>query len=300
MYRRILYFLLGTMMMGIVSAQTPVEMPLWPSGAPESNNIKEAETTANNFLRNISEGRLYIYHADKQKNTGVAVVICPGGGYVGESMWSEGHDFAKWFAQRGITAIVLKYRLPNKNHTIPLKDAQRAMRTVRANATEWGINPQKIGIAGFSAGGHLASTAGTHFDNGNPSASSSIDKASCRPDFMILFYPVITMKEEFTHMGSRLNLLGEGYKADLVHLYSNEEQVTAQTPPTFLILSDNDDAVVPQNSVEFYSALKKAKVPAVMYILSTGGHGWGTNPSNARYTEWSPLLENWLKPICAN
>ena len=293
--KRLLTLLLIQALAFPVLFSQPVEMALWPDGAPESNGITEKEVTENNhFVRNISEGRLYIYHPDKQKNTGAAVVICPGGGYAGEAIFHEGHDYAKWLASKGITGIVLKYRLPNKIHFIPLKDAQRALRTVRSKAKDWGIDPAKIGISGFSAGGHLASTAGTHFDDGNKSAADPVERVSCRPDFMILFYPVITMKEDFTHMGSRTNLMGTGYNVDLVSLYSNEEQVTPQTPPTFLILSDDDKVVVPRNSIEFYLALKRNQVLAALYIIPSGGHGWGTNASGKYFPEWSVPLEAWL------
>jgi acetyl esterase/lipase len=276
-------------------AQEFVEMPLWSSGAPEHNGITEAEITENNFfVQHISEAKLYVYHPKQQKNTGVAVVICPGGGYAGEAIFHEGHDYARWLTEKGITAVVLKYRLPNRHHFIPLKDAQRALRTVRHHAKEWGVDPSKAGISGFSAGGHLAATAGTHFDAGNAHSDDPVERLSCRPDFMILFYPVITMKEAFTHMGSRNNLIGEGYNAELVQLYSNEEQVTAQTPPTFLILSDDDKVVLPRNSIEFYTALKHYEIPASLHIIPFGGHGWGSNPSNKYFTEWSVLLEKWL------
>jgi acetyl esterase/lipase len=271
-------------------AQQPVEMDLWTGGSPESNGL-----TLNERGEDFSIAKLYVYRPDRQKNTRAAVVICPGGGYGALAMIHEGHDYARWLTDNGITAVILKYRLPNKNHFIPLKDAQRALRTVRAKAGEWGIDPAKVGISGFSAGGHLASTAATHFDAGNPSASDPLERISCRPDFAILFYPVITMKEEFTHLGSRYNLIGDGYNADLVNLYSNEEQVTDQTPPTFLITSDDDNAVVPRNSIEFYSALKRNNVPAVLYVIPDGGHGWGTNPVRSQYLEWSVPLKAWLE-----
>jgi acetyl esterase/lipase len=237
---------------------------------------------------------MYVYLPAKDKNTGAAVVICPGGGYAVEAIYHEGRDYAKWLNDQGIAGIVLKYRLPNGFHFIPLKDAQRAIRTVRYNAKKWDIDPAKIGISGFSAGGHLASTAGTHFDKGNSKSRDEIERLSCRPDFMILFYPVITMREDFTHKGSRTNLLGKDYKPELEKLYSNEEQVTDMTPPTFLILSDDDAGVLPRNSVEFYMALKQFQIPASLHIIPFGGHGWGTNPSNACYPEWSVPLESWL------
>ena len=271
-------------------AQEPMEMDLWTGGAPESNGL-----SINERGDDFSVAKLYVYRPDKQKNTRAAVVICPGGGYANLAMTHEGHDFARWLSGNGITAVILKYRLPNKNHFIPLKDAQRALRTVRAKAKEWDIDPAKVGISGFSAGGHLASTAATHFDTGNASAADQLDRISCRPDFAILFYPVITMKEEFTHQGSRRNLIGDGYNAELVRFYSNEEQVTAQTPPVFLITSDDDKTVVSRNSVEFYLALKRNNVPAVLYIIPDGGHGWGTNPEKPQYLEWSVPLKAWLE-----
>ena len=274
----------------LCSCQQPVEMELWPDGAPESNGL-----TKNERGDDYSIAKLYVYRPIKLKNTRAAVIICPGGGYGSIAMSHEGHDYARWLSNNGITAVILKYRLPNKNHFIPLKDAQRAIRTVRAKATDWDIDSDKVGISGFSAGGHLASTAATHFDEGNSSASDPIDRYSCRPDFAILFYPVITMKEEFTHLGSRNNLMGDGYNAKLVHLYSNEEQVTAQTPPTFLITSDDDKTVVPRNSIEFYSALKHNNVTAVLYIIPDGGHGWGTHPRSPQYIEWTVPLKAWLK-----
>ncbi|MDR1156225.1 MAG: alpha/beta hydrolase [Bacteroidales bacterium] len=273
-------------------SQQPVEMDLWPDGAPESNSLSKNEKGDG-----YSTAKLYVYRPDKQKNTRAAVVICPGGGYAGLAMNHEGHDYARWLINNGITAVILKYRLPDKNHFIPLKDAQRALRTVRSKAKEWDIDPAKLGISGFSAGGHLASTAATHFDAGNASAADPLDRLSCRPDFAILFYPVITMKEAFTHMGSRRNLMGDGYNAELVTLYSNEEQVTAQTPPAFLITSDDDKAVPPRNSIEFYSALKRNNIPAVLYVIPDGGHGWGTSPEKSQYLEWSVPLKAWLTKI---
>jgi len=289
MKRFSVFFILQMAVYCLSLAQKPIEMDLWPGGAPESNGL-----TINERGDDFSIAKLYVYRPERQANTRAAVVICPGGGYVNLAMNHEGHDYARWLSGIGITAVILKYRLPNKNHFIPLKDAQRALRTVRAKAQEWDIDPDKVGISGFSAGGHLASTAATHFDAGNASAADPFDRPGCRPDFAILFYPVITMKEEFAHHGSRRNLIGEGYNADLVKFYSNEDQVTAQTPPTFLITSDNDERVVPRNSIEFYAALKRNNVPAVLYVIPDGGHGWGTNPERSQFLEWSVPLKAWL------
>ena len=290
MKRLFIILLVQAAVYSICPAQQPIEMGLWQDGAPESNGL-----TKNENGDDYSIAKLYVYRPDKEKNTRAAVVICPGGGYGSLAMNHEGHDYARWLIDSGITAVILKYRLPNKNHFIPLKDAQRALRTVRAKAVEWDIDPAKVGISGFSAGGHLASTAATHFDTGNASAADPTEHFSCRPDFAILFYPVITMKEEFTHHGSRRNLIGDSYSAELVKLYSNEEQVTAQTPPAFLITSDDDRGVVPRNSVEFYLALKRNNVPATLYVIPEGGHGWGTNPSRPQYLEWSVPLKAWME-----
>ena len=288
----LIFFLFQATICSLCLAQQPIEMELWPGGVPESNGL-----SVNERGEDYSVAKLYVYRPNQQTNTRVAVVICPGGGYANIAMSHEGHDYARWLSDNGMTAVILKYRLPNRNHFIPLKDAQRALRTVRAHAKEWDVDSGKVGISGFSAGGHLAYTAATHFDAGNPSAVDPIDRLNCRPDFAILFYPVITMKEEFTHLGSRRNLLGDGYNAELVKLYSNEEQVTSQTPPTFLITSDDDKVVVPHNSIEFYSALKRNHIPAVLYIIPDGGHGWGTNPSQPQYPEWSAPLKAWLTKI---
>lgn len=193
----------------------------------------------------------------------------------------EGSDFAEWFAANGITAILLKYRLPNRHHEIPLKDTQEAIRIIRKNAEEWGIHPQKIGIAGFSAGGHVASTLLTHFDE------------ICRPDFGILFYPVISMNN-ITHTGSRNNLIGNRPDSTLADYYSNEKQVQKDTPPTLLLLSDDDQTVAPENSTLFYNALKTNHIPACMYIFPEGGHGWGFKKSFKYHDEMKKLILDWI------
>ena len=256
---------------------------LWPQGVPESNGITEPEVTESERVSNISVPSMCFYPADPAKNTGVTILICPGGGYIREAAGHEGSQFGEWLSSLGINAFVLKYRLPNKHAFIPLKDAQQAMRIIRRRASEWKLNPSKIGVSGFSAGGHLASTLGTHFDK------------SCRPDFMILFYPVVSMQESVTHSGSRDNLLGTGYKKDSVDYYSNELQVTKDTPPTLLFLSDDDSTVPPQNSIDFYNALKKYKVPASMHIFPEGGHGWGFKETFRYHESWKGIYIDWLK-----
>jgi len=283
--------LISVIFMGMVlniSAQTPTEIILWPDGAPQNNGITASSEIENNHVKtNITEAKLYVYEAAGKPDN--AIVICPGGGYAVEAIFHEGHEYASWLASNGITGIVMEYRLPNKHHDIPLADAQQAIRLVREKGYA-----KNVGISGFSAGGHLASTAGTHFDMGKPNGNT-IEKQSCRPDFMILFYPVITMDKSFTHMGSRTNLLGDTPSDKLVNYYSNEKQITKDTPPTLLLLSDDDGAVVPKNSVSFYSALKDNNVNASMYIFPVGGHGWGMNKNFAYHDQWKSLLLKWIE-----
>ncbi len=289
-----LFFLI---LMSSLSAQD-FSMKVWPNGAPEKNIPPGEERTwvdGIQRIENISEAELYVYLPEKEKNTGAAMVICPGGGYWIAAIEHEGYQIAEFLKANGIAGIVLKYRLPYGNHKIPLMDTQQAIRIVRSKAAEWNINPNKIGIAGSSAGGHLASTAGTHFDSGNPQATDPLARLSCRPDFMLLLYPVVTFNEEWTHRGSRDNLLGKNQKWEMVEKYSNERQVTADTPPTFFILADDDKVVLPRNSIEMYMAMKKYGVPAEMHIYRKGGHGFGMKKTGLPVNEWPGLFINWLK-----
>lgn len=273
-------------------------LKVWPNGAPDDNGMKQPEEKYDGVrVRNVSEAEMYVYLPEKENNKGAAVVICPGGGYWIEAMDHEGYDIAKWLAERGVAGIVLKYRLPYGHDQIPSEDARRAMRIVRSNAEQWGINPGKIGIAGSSAGGHLASTAGTRFDTGLKDSKDPLDWVSCRPDFMLLLYPVITFRESFGHMGSRKNLIGEGNNWEMVQKYSNELHVTPETPPTFLVLADDDKSVPPRNSVEFYLALKQNNVPAEMHIFQQGGHGFGMTKKNLPVDQWPNLFYDWLKAL---
>jgi acetyl esterase/lipase len=221
-----------------------------------------------------------------EKPNGTAMVICPGGGYGGLVTAAEGHGIAQWLNQHGVAGIVLEYRLPKGNSFLPLADAQRALRTARLNAASWGINPNRIGMIGFSAGGHLASTLGTHFDAGDPQASDPIDRLSCRPDFLVLIYPVITMGEG-THRGSLKNLLGDNPSAADIERFSNERQVTEQTPPTFLAHAVDDLLVPPAHSANFFKALQAAQIPSRYLELPSGGHGLN------RYQ--GPMWEAWQK-----
>ena len=242
--------------------QTPDEqLALWPGPAPVGDG--STETTAS---------RITVHRPSSEQANGAAAVICPGGGYGGLVVGAEGHGIADWLTRHGITGVVLEYRLPKGRRMVPLLDAQRALRTVRYHASDWKLDPKKIGIIGFSAGGHLASTAGTHFDAGNSSASDPIEQLSCRPDFMVLVYPVVTMGEK-THAGSKKNLLGPEPTSEDVDLFSNEKQVTDQTPPAYLAHAQNDKPVPPENSRQLYAALQQHHVPAQYLELPEGGHG---------------------------
>jgi enterochelin esterase family protein len=263
----------------------PETVLLWPQGAPGAVGNEEADKPS-----------LTVYPPPADKANGAAVVVCPGGGYGFLAMDHEGRQVADWLNNLGVTAFVLKYRIaPRYHHPAPLDDAQRALRTVRARASEWHVDPRRIGIWGFSAGGHLASTAGTHFDAGRPEADDPIDRVSCRPDFLILAYPVISMAQTTTHGGSRHNLLGDHPDPKLVESLSNETQVTPQTPPTFLFHTNTDTAVLPENSVLFYLALRKAGVPVEMHIFERGQHGVGLAPRDPVLSSWPDRLAAWLR-----
>lgn len=231
-----------------------------------------------------------------QRPNGTAVVVAPGGAYGMLASGHEGRQLAYWYNAMGITAFVLEYRLgPRYHHPIELGDAQRAIRTVRARAKEFGVLPDRIGMMGFSAGGHLTSTAGTHFDAGNPNAPDPIDRVSCRPDFLVLGYPVISFDPAVTHAGSVKNLLGDNPDPKLIENLSNDLQVTANTPPTFLFHTANDNAVPVDNSVRFFRALQKAGVPVELHIFEKGPHGVGMALNDPALYQWTPLLATWLR-----
>jgi acetyl esterase/lipase len=276
-------FLLAAL--AVSAQQDPQTIPLWKGGAPGAQGNEDRDTPT-----------LTIYQAYRQNTAVPAVVVCPGGGYGALAMNHEGRQIANFLNSLGVTAFVLKYRLgPKYHHPIELGDAQRAIRIVRAQAKEFGIDPEKVGIMGFSAGGHLASTAGTHFDAGSPQAPDAIDRVSSRPDFLILGYPVISFTTPYTHKGSMRNLLGDNPDPKLVESLSNELQVTEQTPPTFLFHTNGDTGVPPENSVLFYMALRKAKVPAEMHIFEKGPHGVGLGNTDAALSEWPILLAKWFR-----
>lgn len=252
--------LLGSCVTAAVAA--PEKLALWPGQVPVGDGQFETASPT-----------ITVYRPAPEKNTGTAMVICPGGGYGGLVTGAEGHGIAKWLDEHGIAGIVLEYRLPRGRAFVPLLDAQRAIRTVRFNAKAWGIDPGRIGIIGFSAGGHLASTAGTHFDDGDAKATDPIERVSCHPDFAVLIYPVVTFVGPHANLGTKNNLLGPNPKPELEILFSNEKQVTAKSSPMFLAHAQDDKVVTPENSKMLYEVLQANGVAAKYLELPSGGHG---------------------------
>jgi acetyl esterase/lipase len=269
----------------VVCAAKAVQIKLWEHGAPGSPPTKPQD-----------EPVLYMKRPAENPTT-TAVIVIAGGGYGHVMMSYEGLDVADWLNSFGVTAFVLKYRMHATGHMypVPIMDGQRAIRLVRERSAEWKIDPAKIGVLGFSAGGHLASTLGTHFDQGDPQSDDPIDRASSRPDFLILCYPVISFEAPATHRGSRENLIGESPDPKLVHSLSNETQVTQRTPPTFIFQTSEDKGVPAENSVAFYLALHKAGVPAEMHIFQSGRHGVGLAKDVPGTNKWPELCREWLK-----
>lgn len=269
------------------AAPAPADVPvilLWPSGAPGALGAEDADRPS-----------LMVYRAPAEKATGAAVVVCPGGSYARLAMDHEGRQVAEWLNGHGVTATVLKYRLgPRYRHPAPLQDVQRAIRWVRANATDLAVRSDLVGVWGFSAGGHLAATAATKFDDGNANAPDALDRPGSRPDFAILAYPVITFVEEFAHAGSRNNLIGENAERALAESLSAERQVTARTPPAFIFYTD-EDPVRPENGVAFYLALRRAKVPAELHVYERGRHGLGLAQTDPVVSTWTERLRDWLR-----
>lgn len=257
----------------------PERISLWANHAPiGGGEFQDADAT------------ITVHRAAKPN--GAAFVICPGGGYGGLVTGAEGHGIAQWLNGHGITGVVLEYRLPKGKAFVPLLDAQRAIRTVRSRAAQWGIDPKRIGIIGFSAGGHLASTAGTHFDAGDPKATDTIEQVSCRPDFMVLVYPVISMGEK-GHAGSRNNLLGKDATPELIELFSNEKRITRETPPAFLAHALDDKVVQSDHSRMFYEAVKANGVEAKYLELPSGGHGLN-GYKGPMWDAWQSQSLEWL------
>lgn len=264
--------------------ETAETILLWPEGAPGAKGEEP-----------VDRPTLTLYLPLKEAATGAAVVICPGGGYGALADGHEGRDIGAWLNARGIAGFMLRYRIaPRYGHPAPMQDVQRAIRTVRARGETWGVDPHRIGVWGFSAGGHLASTAATQFDSGHKAGDDPVEWASSRPDLCILGYPVILFEGPHMHRGSRDNLLGKEPTEALIREMSSERRVTAQTPPTFLFHTNADTGVPPENSVEFYLALRRAGVPAELHIFERGPHGVGLAPTDPVLSEWGRLLSNWL------
>lgn len=265
----IVFMLMATTM---TSAQQVIN--LWPNGAPNSNGDDS------------DKAELTVLLPDAKKATGRAIVCCPGGAYSHLAMQHEGTDWQWFFNNQGIALFVLKYRMPRGNYHVPISDAEEAIRVVRRNAKEWNINPNDVGIMGFSAGGHLASTIATH------------SKGEVKPDFQILFYPVITMVSGFTHKGSHDNFLGKDLSKKeqkrLEQEFSNDMQVTRATPRAFIALSDDDHGVLPSNGVNYYVECFRHDVPASLHVYPTGGHGWGYRESFPYHMEMLLELKAWL------
>ncbi len=266
------------------SAQVEKTILLWPDGAPGALGTEEKD-----------KPKLHI-RIPKDCN-GTAIVILPGGGYRHLAMGHEGKDIAAWFNGLGAAAFICEYRHRGKGygHPAPMQDAQRAIQLVRANADNWGVNKDKVGVIGFSAGGHLGSTVSNHFQGDDKDSEDAVSKQSRRPDFSILCYPVIALGESYTHGGSQRNLLGKDADAKIVEKFSNEKQVTKETPPTFLWSTADDRVVKVENSLQYFRALRKNNVPAALHVFPSGRHGLGMAKGNKEVSQWTKLCEQWLR-----
>jgi acetyl esterase/lipase len=300
--KKIFFALFLCLATGLLQSQNFI-LPLWEGDPPNykaSGEVMKSDTTNIVRLSLVQHPDIAVFLPSKSNATGEAVVICPGGGYHILAYDWEGSDIARWFSSRGIAAMVLKYRLPDSKsnivpHKTPLMDAQRAFRMVRYHAESWNIDPGKIGIMGFSAGGHLASTLSTHFDKGDPGNTDPVERISCRPDFSILVYPVISFTKEFSHSGSRTALLGEDPDPELVRYYSNELQVSEDTPPAILVHSGDDEAVPVQNSLAYYQALLKNGIQTEMHVYPYGGHGYSLAIGKGHLATWPDRVLEWIK-----
>ncbi len=279
-----------------VPAATPTTVPLWPEGVPDARpEIGPEQVDANGKVTRIAEPTLTIVPPAIDRPNGTAVIICPGGGYVGLSRQREGFQYANWLSTLGVTAFVLTNRVGDYGHPAPLQDVLRAVRLVRSRAVEFRIDPSRVGVMGSSAGGHLAACAGTLFDHPAGRTGAALDAVSARPDFLLLMYPVITLDDPVAHAGSRRALLGAQPAPELLRLLSVEKQVTAATPPTLLIHTQEDQSVPVENSILFFQALTRARVPAEMYLFEHGGHGMGMRDGLGTASDWPRRAEEWLR-----
>ncbi len=283
----------------------PITLKLWPDGIPGSKTdagyVEKITNEAGRTIRceRVTNPDLTIFLPSGDNANGAAVLICPGGGYGALAFDHEGNAIAKWLNDNGIAGIILKYRLPSDRIMTdksvgPLQDAQEAMRIIRRNAVDWKINPGKIGVIGFSAGGHLASTLSTHY---NETVYQVKDNTSARPDFSLLIYPVVSFDSTITHRGTRNNLIGLRPDESQVKRFSNELQITKETPPAFLVHSADDNAVPVMNSIRYFSGLQKNKIPVELHVFQKGGHGYGLSPNGGTESSWPDLCIKWLKAM---
>ena len=287
-----------TLILGLsagLACAVPTVIQLWPEGVPGIKADIGPEKIGGGYNSNVSEATLTMIGPAVDRPIGTAVIICPGGGYVRMSTAREGDQYANWLSTLGVTSFVLKYRMQEYGHPAPLQDVLRAVRMLRSRAAEFNINPARIGVMGSSAGGHLAASAGTLFDNPAGRTGAAMDAVSARPDFLMLMYPVISMQEPAVHAGSRKALLGAAPSAETLKLMSLEKQVTAATPPTLLIHTQEDQSVPVANSILFYQALTRAKVPAEMYLFEHGGHGMGMRDGLGTSSLWPRRAEEWMR-----
>jgi acetyl esterase/lipase len=276
-------------------AAEPLVIPLWPEGVPGAKDIGPERLGEGGRIGNVSEPTLTVFGPAVDRPNGTAVIVCPGGGYTIVSNEREGVQYAQWLGTLGVTTFVLKYRMQEFGHPAPLQDVLRAVRLVRSRAAEFKIDPARIGVMGSSAGGHLAASAGTLFDHAAGRTGAALDATSARPDFLILMYPVISMDDPVAHAGSRKALLGATPTPELLQLMSLEKQVTAATPPTLLIHTQEDRGVPVENSILFFQALTRAKVPAEMYLFEHGSHGMGMRDGLGTASDWPKRAAEWLR-----
>jgi acetyl esterase/lipase len=291
-------------------AAEPFLVPLWPDGVlpplgagqPEQVTERGKTTYKNRSVRFVSIPTLTVYLPESKAAPTTAIIICPGGGYAGLAIDKEGYDIARWLSSNGIAGLLLKYRMPHPELTTnadpwPIQDGQRAIRLARSMAKEWNLDPKRIGVMGFSAGGHLTTTLGTHYDAGNSGAANLIERLSSRPDFIVPIYPVVSFQDGLGHMGSCNNLLGKNPDPKLIEKYSNELQVTRDTPPTFLVHARDDKTVKVENSQRFYGACQKAGVKSELVLFDKGSHGFGLGVNGGEVTAWPQRCLEWLKGV---